>query len=75
MSISSTLRSEVVAMMTMSRAISAGQALDYYKHEFTNSKDNYYSESGEVKGLWYGRLADEWNLKGEVLSEQYAGHE
>ena len=25
-------------MMTMSRAISAGQALDYYKQEFTNSK-------------------------------------
>lgn len=50
-------------MMTMSRAISAGQALDYYKQEFTNSKDNYYNESGEVKGQWYGRLADEWNLK------------
>ena len=58
-------------MMTMSRAISAGQALDYYKQEFTNSKDNYYSESGDVKGQWYGRLADEWNLKGEVLSDQY----
>jgi conjugative relaxase-like TrwC/TraI family protein len=58
-------------MMTMSRAISAGQALDYYKQEFTNSKDNYYGESGEVKGRWYGNLADEWNLKGEVTSEQY----
>ena len=58
-------------MMTMSRAISAGQALDYYKQEFTNSKDNYYSESGEVKGHWYGSLAEEWNLKGEVSSEQY----
>jgi len=58
-------------MMTMSRAISAGQALDYYQQEFTNSKDNYYSEAGEVKGRWTGRLADEWNLKGEVTSEQY----
>src|SRR6476620_7928494 len=57
--------------MTMSRAISAGQALDYYQQEFTNSKDNYYSEAGEVKGRWSGRLADEWNLKGEVTSEQY----
>ncbi|HKU73993.1 MAG TPA: MobF family relaxase [Pyrinomonadaceae bacterium] len=55
----------------MSRAISAGQALDYYQQEFTNSKDNYYSEAGEVKGRWSGRLADEWNLKGEVTSEQY----
>jgi conjugative relaxase-like TrwC/TraI family protein len=58
-------------MMTMSRAISAGQALDYYQQEFTNSKDNYYSEAGGVKGRWSGRLADEWNLKGEVTSEQY----
>ncbi|MEN3326549.1 MAG: hypothetical protein V7638_1356 [Acidobacteriota bacterium] len=58
-------------MMTMSRAISAGQALDYYQQEFTNSKDNYYSEAGEVKGRWTGRLADEWELKGEVSSEQY----
>src|ERR687884_263894 len=58
-------------MMTMSRAISAGQALDYYQQEFTNSKDNYYSEAGEVKGRWSGRLAVEWELKGEVTSEQY----
>jgi hypothetical protein len=58
-------------MMTMSRAISAGKALDYYRQEFTNSSDNYYSEAGEVKGRWSGRLAEEWDLKGEVSSEQY----
>ncbi len=58
-------------MMTMSRAISAGQALDYYQQEFTNAKDNYYTEAGEVKGRWSGRLADKWELKGEVTSEQY----
>jgi conjugative relaxase-like TrwC/TraI family protein len=58
-------------MMTMSRAISAGQALDYYQQEFTNSKNNYYNEAGDVKGRWSGRLADEWELKGEVTSEQY----
>jgi conjugative relaxase-like TrwC/TraI family protein len=63
--------SEGAAMMTISRAISAGQALDYYQQEFTNSKDNYYSEAGEVKGRWSGRLADKWELKGEVTSEQY----
>jgi conjugative relaxase-like TrwC/TraI family protein len=58
-------------MLTISRAISAGQAMDYYKQEFTNSKDNYYSEAGEVKGRWCGNLAEEWDLKGEVSSEQY----
>jgi conjugative relaxase-like TrwC/TraI family protein len=58
-------------MLTMSRAISAGQASTYYKQEFTNPKDNYYREAGEVEGRWCGDLADEWNLKGEVSSEQY----
>jgi conjugative relaxase-like TrwC/TraI family protein len=60
-----------MAVMTMSKAISAGQALDYYRQEFTNSSVNYYSEAGEVKGRWSGRLAGEWDLEGEVTSEQY----
>ena len=42
-------------MMTMSRAISAGQALDYYKKEFTNSQDNYYREAGEVQACRVSR--------------------
>ncbi len=58
-------------MLTMSRAVSAGQALNYYKQEFTNPKDNYYREAGEVKGRWSGNLAEEWTLEGEVSSEQY----
>jgi conjugative relaxase-like TrwC/TraI family protein len=58
-------------MMTMSRALSAGQATNYYQQEFTSVKENYYSESGEVRGRWSGRLAEEWELKGEVQSEQY----
>src|SRR5207237_6640249 len=67
----SILLSEVAAMMTMSRALSSGQAKNYYQQEFTNAKENYYSESGEVEGHWYGRLAEEWKLKGKVQSEQY----
>jgi len=58
-------------MLTISRAISAGQASNYYKQEFTNSQDNYYREAGEVQGRWSGTLAEEWNLKGEVTGEQY----
>src|SRR5216684_2501762 len=58
-------------MMTMSKALSAGQAKDYYQQEFTSAKENYYSESGEVRGQWAGRLAEEWELKGEVGREQY----
>src|SRR6185503_16918340 len=58
-------------MLTISPPLSAGQAKDYYTQKFTNAQENYYSEAGEVKGRWCGRLADEWNLKGEVTSEQY----
>jgi len=57
--------------MTMSRALSAGQASTYYRQEFTNVKENYYSESGEVQGRWCGQLAEELDLKGEVQREQY----
>jgi len=59
-------------MMTMSNALSAGQAETYYQQDYNNKKENYYSERGEVNGHWSGRLAEEWGLKGEVTSEQYA---
>ncbi|HYX29264.1 MAG TPA: MobF family relaxase [Pyrinomonadaceae bacterium] len=55
----------------MSKALSSGQAKDYYQKEYTSAKENYYSERGEVNGQWSGRLAEEWNLQGEVQSEQY----
>src|SRR6266481_1273275 len=58
-------------MMTMSKALSSGQAKDYYQKEYTSARENYYSERGEVNGRWSGRLAEEWKLKGEVQSEQY----
>jgi conjugative relaxase-like TrwC/TraI family protein len=59
-------------MMTISNALSAGQAETYYQQDYANKKENYYSERGEVNGNWIGRLADEWELTGEVTSEQYA---
>jgi conjugative relaxase-like TrwC/TraI family protein len=64
--------SEGAAMMTMSNALSAGQAETYYQQDYANKKENYYSERGEINGRWIGRLAEEWELKGEVTSEQYA---
>src|SRR5215217_8253736 len=58
-------------MLTISPPLSAGQAQAYYTQKFTNAQENYYSESGEVKGRWCGTLAEEWNLIGEVTTEQY----
>lgn len=58
-------------MMTMSKALSAGQAKNYYQKEYTSAKENYYSGGGEVTGRWSGELAEQCNLTGEVQSEQY----
>lgn len=58
-------------MLTMSRALSAGQAIDYYRQEYANSNENYYTESQEVRGEWAGRLAEEWGLSGHVETWQY----
>ncbi len=58
-------------MMTMSNALSAGQANTYYQQDYANKKENYYTERGEVNGQWIGSLAEEWGLTGIVTSEQY----
>src|SRR3977135_1408515 len=58
-------------MMTMSNALSAGQAETYYQQDYANKKENYYSERGEVNGNWIGQLAEEGGIAGEGQSEQY----
>jgi conjugative relaxase-like TrwC/TraI family protein len=59
-------------MLTISRALSAGKALEYHKSEYSNSKQNYFSEEASIRGVWHGKLAEEWGLKGEVDLEQFA---
>jgi len=59
-------------MMTISKALSAGQAETYYQQDYTNKTEDYYTDKGELKGVWSGRLAQDWQLTGEVTSEQYA---
>src|SRR5260370_41197902 len=58
-------------MMTLSKSLSSGPAKDYYQKEYTSARENYYSERGEVNGRWSGRLAEEWNLQGDVHTQPY----
>lgn len=58
-------------MMTMSTALSAGQAKDYYQAEYTSTQESYYTEDENVKGEWFGKQADEWGLDGEVDQESF----
>jgi conjugative relaxase-like TrwC/TraI family protein len=58
-------------MMTMSKSLGAGQAKDYYQAEYTNTQESYYTEDENVKGEWFGKQADAWNLEGEVTQEPF----
>ena len=58
-------------MMTLSKALAAGQAKDYFDAEYTSTQESYYSEGEVVKGKWVGRQAEAWQLQGEVTSEHF----
>lgn len=58
-------------MMTMSTALSAGQAQDYYQAEYTSTQESYYSEDENVKGRWFGKQAKDWGLEGEVAEKPF----
>src|SRR5215212_9575793 len=58
-------------MMTLSKALAAGQAKDYFAAEYTSTQESYYSEGEVVKGKWFGRQAEAWQLQGEVNSEHF----
>lgn len=58
-------------MLTISKPLSAGQARTYHADEFSNARDNYYTESERIAGEWHGGLAEEWGLKGVVREEHF----
>src|SRR6266704_3144706 len=59
-------------MLTISKPLSAIQAQEYHRAEFSNSESNYYSEGDHIRGEWHGKLAEQWGLKGEVEEEQFS---
>lgn len=58
-------------MMTLSKALAAGQAKDYFQAEYTSSQESYYGEGETVKGKWFGEQAQAWNLQGDVDREHF----
>jgi conjugative relaxase-like TrwC/TraI family protein len=59
-------------VLTMSSALSAGQAQTYHAKEFTAREQNYWSEEQTVKGEWQGRLAEKLGLAGSVGAQEFA---
>lgn len=59
-------------MLTMSKALSAGQAQTYHSREFMSEEQNYWSRDRQVHSEWTGALAEEWDLAGPVTAERFA---
>jgi conjugative relaxase-like TrwC/TraI family protein len=59
-------------MLTISKALSAGQARTYHAREFVSEKQNYWSRDAQVHSEWQGRLAQEWGLRDSVGAQEFA---
>ena len=44
-------------MLTISKPLSAAQVRTYHAEEFSNARDNYYTQGDEIRGQWHGQLA------------------
>jgi len=56
-------------MITMSKALSVKQMIDYYKDEY--KKGDYFSEEGAIIGVWGGKGAEKLGLNGQVQEKDF----
>ena len=66
------LVAELDRMLTISKALSAGQAWTYHAREFVSETQNYWSRDAQVHSEWQGRLAQEWGLRDSVGAGEFA---
>ncbi len=59
-------------MLTISKALSSGQAQTYHSREFASEQQNYWSRERQAYSEWRGALAEEWSLRGAVRAEHFA---
>src|SRR6266581_2142392 len=65
------LTSGVQSMLTISKALSAGQAQTYHSREFASEQQNYWSRDRHAHSEWGGALAAEWDLRGPVRADHF----
>ena len=63
---------ELKRMLTISKALSAGQAQTYHAREFSSERQNYWSRNRLAFSEWRGALAEEWSLRGSVRADHFA---
>ena len=59
-------------MLTISKAISSGQAQTYHRLEYTSDAQSYYKQDETVKGEWQGKLAASLGLSGQVAPLEFS---
>src|SRR5436190_23086898 len=57
-------------MLTISKPLSAAQVRTYHAEEFSNARQNYYTQDDTIRGQWHGQLARQWGLSGDVQEAQ-----
>jgi conjugative relaxase-like TrwC/TraI family protein len=53
-------------MVHASKALTAGKAQSYYRKEFANAQNSYYTQGQTLQGQWHGKFAEELKLQGAV---------
>jgi len=59
-------------MLTISKPLSAAQAQNYHKKEFTSKEQSYWGRGEQIPGAWHGRLAGHYGLSDTVGEEEFA---
>lgn len=59
-------------MLTISKPLTAAQAQNYHKKEFTAKEQNYWGRGEQIPGTWQGRLAGQYGLPERVGEEEFA---
>ncbi len=59
-------------MMSIPKALAAGQAQTYHQLDYTAPSQSYYKQGDAVKGEWQGRLASSFGLSEEVTAQEFS---
>lgn len=59
-------------MVKISQALSASGVIEYHREQYVSHYERYYSESGEAKGVWFGKEAAAFGLEpGSAVAEEH----
>ena len=58
-------------MMTVGKGMNADQTCTYRAEHYGNAAAEYYTEGGVIKGQWFGTLAADFGVSGDVEEEVF----